>query len=248
MYQRVGTRFGAFNIHHLLGAGGMAAVYYALYAESRQPVALKILSPQLAEVQQFRQRFELEAQITTRLEHPNIVPVIDYGSVDSTLFIAMRYLNGGSLHDHFVLQGSVSLRDTARYLRQLTAALDYAHGQGVIHRDLKLANVLLDDEQNVLLTDFGIARLVESSLHLTDSGSVLGSPHYMSPEQSEGKPLDFAFGYLFAGRDGLFDDQRAFSVSRGYARRYRVTTCQQSAAATVESQSGTADGCGRGAA
>jgi serine/threonine protein kinase len=102
----------------------------------------------------------------------------------------MRYLAGGSLHDRFVLEGTMSLQQTGRYLEQLASALDYAHMQGVIHRDLKLANVLLDDNHCPLLSDFGIARLVESSLHLTDSGSVLGSPHYMSPEQNEGKPLD----------------------------------------------------------
>ncbi len=190
MYQRVGTRFGPYNIRRLLGAGGMAAVYYAINAETQQPVALKILSSQLAEIPAFRQRFELEAQITTRLQHPNIVPVIGYGAADESLYIAMRHLNGGSLHDKFVLDGAVSLRDTAGYLRNLAAALDYAHEQGVIHRDLKLANVLLDEDGTALLSDFGIARMAESSLHLTDTGSVLGSPHYMSPEQSEGKPLD----------------------------------------------------------
>jgi serine/threonine protein kinase len=168
----------------------MAAVYYAIDAETQQPVALKILSSQLAEIPAFRQRFELEAQITTHLQHPNIVSVVGYGAVDESLYIAMRYLSGGSLHDKFVVDGAVSLRDTARYLKNLASALDYAHTQGVIHRDLKLANVLLDEEGNALLSDFGIARMVESTLHLTDTGSVMGSPHYMSPEQSEGKPLD----------------------------------------------------------
>ncbi len=190
MYQRVGTKFGAYNIRHLLGAGGMAAVYYAIDANTQQPVALKILSSQLAEVPAFRQRFELEAQITSLLYHPNIVPVVAYGAVEESLYIAMRYLSGGSLHDKFVIDGTVSLRETAHYLKQLAGALDYAHEQGIIHRDMKLANVLLDDNANALLSDFGIARMLESSLHLTESGSVLGSPHYMSPEQNEGKPLD----------------------------------------------------------
>lgn len=190
MYQRVGTRFGTFNIRHVLGVGGMAAVYYAIDTNTQQPIALKILASQLAEISAFRQRFELEAQITSLLYHPHIVPVVAYGAIDESLYIAMRYLSGGSLHDKFVLDGKVSLRDTARYLNDLAPALDYAHNQGVIHRDLKLANVLLDEEGNALLSDFGIARMLESSLHLTESGSVLGSPHYMSPEQNEGKPLD----------------------------------------------------------
>lgn len=190
MYQRVGTQLGRFTIRHLLGAGGMAAVYYAIDSTTQQPIALKILSAQLADIMAFRQRFELEAQITTRLQHPHIVPIVAYGQIDDALYIAMRYLSGGTLHDRFVIDGAVSLRETAHYLTQLAAALDYAHTQGIIHRDLKLANVLLDDAQNVLLSDFGIARMLESSLHLTESGSVLGSPHYMSPEQSEGKPLD----------------------------------------------------------
>lgn len=190
MYQRVGTEFGKYHIRRVLGAGGMAVVYYALDAIHGQEVALKILSAQLATIPSFRQRFELEAHITARLAHPNIVPVLDYGVVNDGLYIAMRYLAGGSLHDRFVLEGTMGLQETARYLEQIASALDYAHAQGVIHRDLKLANVLLDDNHCPMLSDFGIARLVESSLHLTDSGSVLGSPHYMSPEQNEGKPLD----------------------------------------------------------
>ncbi len=190
MYQRVGTEFGKYHIRRVLGAGGMAVVYYALGATNGQEVALKILSAQLATIPSFRQRFELEAHITARLAHPNIVPVLDYGVVGDGLYIAMRYLSGGSLHDRFVLEGAVSLQETGHYLEQLASALDYAHAQGVIHRDLKLANVLLDENHCPMLSDFGIARLVESSLHLTDSGSVLGSPHYMSPEQNEGRPLD----------------------------------------------------------
>lgn len=190
MYQRVGTQFGEFQIRSVLGAGGMAAVYLAVHGPTGQQVALKILSAQLSHIDSFRQRFELEAQITARLEHPNIVPVIAYGAVDDSLYIAMRYVPGGTLHDKFVLDGSVSLQTTAHYLADIAAALDLAHAHGVIHRDLKLANVLLDEDGRALLSDFGIARLIESSLHLTESGSVLGSPHYMSPEQNEGKPLD----------------------------------------------------------
>jgi serine/threonine-protein kinase len=190
VYQRVGTTFGKYTIRRVLGAGGMAAVYYAIQSETEQPVALKVLTPRLAEIDAFRQRFEWEAHITARLAHPNIVSVYDFGAVEETLYIAMRYLDGGSLHDRFVIEGTVGLQETAGYLTQLAGALDYAHAQGVIHRDLKLANVLLDNERNALLSDFGIARLIESSMHLTDSGSVLGSPHYMSPEQNEGKLLD----------------------------------------------------------
>jgi serine/threonine-protein kinase len=189
MYQRVGTQFGEFYIKSVLGVGGMAAVYLALHIPSQQLVALKVLSAQLSHIAAFRQRFELEAQITVKLDHPHIVPVINYGAVDETLYIAMRYLSGGTLHDKFVLDRQVSLQDTAHYLMGIAAGLDYAHAQGIIHRDLKLANVLLDNQKRALLSDFGIARLMESSLHLTESGSVLGSPHYMSPEQNEGKPL-----------------------------------------------------------
>ncbi len=190
MYQRVGTRFGDFAIKNLLGAGGMAAVYLAIHAPSGQQCALKILSSQLSHIESFRQRFELEAQITARLEHPNIVPVIAFGAVEDALYLAMQYLSGGTLHDKFVIDGAVSLQNTANYLTDIAAALDYAHQHGVIHRDLKLANVLLDENGRALLSDFGIARLLDTTLHLTASGSVLGSPHYMSPEQNEGRTLD----------------------------------------------------------
>lgn len=168
----------------------MAAVYLANHTPTQQIVALKILSAQLSHIESFRQRFELEAKITAGLRHPNIVPVVAYGAVEESLFIAMHYMRGGTLHDKFVLDGSVVLQNTARYLHDIAAGLDYAHSMGIIHRDLKLANVLLNEDSHALLSDFGIARIIESSLHLTDSGSVLGSPHYMSPEQNEGKPLD----------------------------------------------------------
>ena len=190
MYQRVGTAFGKYQVRRVLGVGGMATVYYALAAHMAQPIALKILSTQYADIQSFRQRFEFEAHLTALLAHPHIVPVLDYGAVDHELFLAMPYMAGGSLHDRFVLDGAISLQETGRLLFQLADALDYAHSQGVIHRDLKLANVLLDERNNAQLSDFGIARLAESNLHLTESGSVLGSPHYMSPEQNEGRPLD----------------------------------------------------------
>jgi serine/threonine-protein kinase len=190
VYQRVGTQFGEFHIKNVLGAGGMAAVYLALHLPTQQPVALKVLSSQLSHIESFRQRFELEAQITTALSHPKIVPVVAWGAAEDSLYIAMKYVPGGTLHDKFVLDGHVVLHNTAHYLRDIAEGLDYAHSMGVIHRDLKLANVLLDDDGHALLSDFGIARIIESSLHLTESGSVLGSPHYMSPEQNEGKPLD----------------------------------------------------------
>ncbi len=168
----------------------MAAVYLALHIPTQQQVALKVLSSQLSHIESFRQRFELEAQITTALQHPNIVPVVAWGAAEDSLYIAMKYIPGGTLHDKFVLDGSVVLQNTAYYLKDIATGLDYAHSMGVIHRDLKLANVLLDIGGRALLSDFGIARVIESSLHLTESGSVLGSPHYMSPEQNEGKPLD----------------------------------------------------------
>jgi serine/threonine-protein kinase len=184
----VGRQLGQYTLEAPLGKGGMASVYRAYQASVKRYVAIKVMSPELSADPRFVERFRREVEIIGQLEHPHIVPVIDFGTADGVYFIVMRLIEGGSLDD-IVRTRKLSLPEIARYLDQMSAALDYAHGKGVIHRDLKLSNVLIDKTNNTYLTDFGIAH-IESGNPLTATGLVMGTPAYMSPEQAMGRPLD----------------------------------------------------------
>ena len=185
----VGRQLGQYTLEAPLGKGGMASVYRAYQASVKRYVAIKVMSPELSADPQFVERFRREVEIIGQLEHPHIVPVIDFGAADGVYFIVMRLIEGGSLDD-IVRTRKLSLPEIARYLDQMGAALDYAHGKGVIHRDLKLSNVLIDKTNNTYLTDFGIAHIEGGGNRLTVTGSVMGTPAYMSPEQAMGRPLD----------------------------------------------------------
>src|SRR5258708_25917221 len=147
------------------------------------------MAPEIAEEPGFVERFEREAEVVASLEHPHILPIIDYGEADGLHYIVMRYLNGGSLEER-MHKKPLTLDECVRFLNQLASALDYAHKRGVIHRDLKPNNVLVDTEDNVYLTDFGIARLAQTERKLTTTGSIIGTPAYMSPEQAMGRAVD----------------------------------------------------------
>ena len=182
--------FGHFHIEDELGRGGMALVYKAIDTRTEETVALKILYPHLMSDESTIRRFQREAEVASRLKHDYIVPVIDYGEHDDQIFIAMRYMSGNTLSDLFVEPRAISMSRLIRMMAQIASALDYAHKEGVIHRDLKLQNILLDDKNVAYLSDFGIARLVDGT-RLTATGQIAGTPMYMSPEQIRGKPVDF---------------------------------------------------------
>lgn len=188
MMNFVGRQLGQYTLEAPLGKGGMASVYRAYQSSVKRYVAIKVMNLELSLDPQFVERFQREVEIIGQLEHPHIVPVIEFGSADGVYFIVMRLIEGGSLDD-LVRNRKLSLPEVARYLDQIASALDYAHGKGVIHRDLKLSNVLIDKTNNTYLTDFGIAR-IEGGSNLTATGSVMGTPAYMSPEQAMGRPLD----------------------------------------------------------
>lgn len=167
----------------------MAAVYLGYQRDVDRQVAVKVLPPHPALDSQFVDRFQLEARTIARLQHPHILPLYDYGvTEDNIFFLVMPYINGGAL-DRRTAGKSMPLHEIERILREVAAALDYAHRQGVIHRDIKPANILLDREGNTFIADFGIAKLVGSSANLTGTG-VVGTPAYMSPEQAQGTNLD----------------------------------------------------------
>jgi serine/threonine protein kinase len=185
------NRFGPYIIQEKLGSGGMAVVYKALVEESGATVALKILRNSLAEHAGVVERFKQEATIAQRLRHPHIVAVNRFGAIKGRYFLELQYLPGGTLAQRFRRPTEVHAQEAIRLLRHVASALDYAHHQGIVHRDIKLENILLDRRGDAFLTDFSIARIVDGT-RLTTTGSVMGTPLYISPEQARGETnLDY---------------------------------------------------------
>jgi eukaryotic-like serine/threonine-protein kinase len=202
----IGSTFGdRFRILGAIGEGGMGLVLRAEQLATGQTVALKLLHPDFVGVEQFAQRFEREAKVTTQLSHPHIVKVVEFGQCNGRLFLAMEFLEGAHLGSLIERPGKergrrLSLKRTLAIIRPVLAALEYAHGLGVVHRDLKPENIMvlpprgLFARENVKLLDFGIAKLGEraqaKTQKLTQHGLVLGTPGYMSPEQAVGHEAD----------------------------------------------------------
>lgn len=184
-----GQNLGPYRIIGQIGQGGMATVYRAYHAAMDRDVAVKILPRQLAEEPEFLTRFQQEARTIARLEHVRILPVYDFGESDGLTYLVMRYLEAGTLKD-LMKAGALAWAEVDRLFTQLAEALQYAHAQGVIHRDLKPSNVLVDAERNLFLTDFGIAKLLEGGAQLTNTGALMGTPAYTSPEQAQGDKVD----------------------------------------------------------
>ncbi|MEM9301237.1 MAG: protein kinase [Pseudomonadota bacterium] len=178
-----------YSIDRQLGRGGMATVYLALQQSVERRVALKVMSPVLLVDPTFAERFSREARIAANLYHPHIVAVHDVGVHDEQPYIAMEYLSGGDLAGR-IAADKVDVPFAIRVVREIAAALDYAHEKGFVHRDVKPENILFRDDLTAVLTDFGIARAVNSSTQMTRTGAVIGTPQYMSPEQARGKDLD----------------------------------------------------------
>lgn len=185
----LGQVIGNYQIEERLGRGGMATVYRARQRNMQRDVAIKIMSAELTDDPQFVARFEREAQVIASLEHPRILPVHDFGHEGDLFYLVMRLIEGETLYER-MLNGPLSPEAAARLIGQIAEALDYAHERGVIHRDLKPNNILLDEYDNVYMMDFGLAKLLAVSSPLTETGMVLGTPAYMAPEQWRGDPVD----------------------------------------------------------
>jgi len=189
MEDLTGKQFGPYQIIAPLGEGGMAAVYKAYQPSMDRYVALKVLPRHFADDPEFTSRFQREAKLLAQLQHPHILPVFDYGQAEGYSYIVMPFIQGGTLMDS--LKGEpLPFHRIRQVISQVADALNYAHSHGLIHRDVKPSNVLIDESGNYLLTDFGLARMVEPSTKLTASGAIVGTPAYMSPEQGAGLKLD----------------------------------------------------------
>jgi tetratricopeptide (TPR) repeat protein len=184
-----GATLGAFRILNPIGEGGMAKVYRAYQPSMERYVALKVLPGHFAEDPQFVERFIREARTIAQLEHRNILPVFDFGESNGITYLAMRLVEGGTLKE-LLAKGRLTLHDTLDLMTQICAALDYAHRRGVIHRDVKPSNVILDGEGAAYLMDFGIAKVVGVGGDLTATGAAIGTPAYMAPEQAMGGAVD----------------------------------------------------------
>jgi len=200
---------GRYSLESELGRGGMGIVYLAHEVSLDRPVALKLLPPELSVQPQLKERFLREARTAAKLSHPNIVPIFAVDEVDGFVFFAMAYVGGESLGQRIRTKGPVPASEAARIMREVAWALAYAHAQGVVHRDVKPDNILLEEGSGrALVTDFGIAHVRESP-GMTAVGEVIGTAEYMSPEQASGEPVDarsdmYSLGvlgyYMLSGR------------------------------------------------
>lgn len=184
-----GTTFGPFLIRRTLGRGGMATVYEAQDTRLERAVALKVLPAEFLHDQTFGRRFETEGRLVARLEHPNIVPIYASGIEAGIPWMSMRLLTGNTL-SVLLEQRRPAPFETVQLLRQVGAALDYAHALGVVHRDIKPGNILLDGSGTACVADFGLAQMMHSGNRLTQTGMLTGTPHYMAPEQALGQRVD----------------------------------------------------------
>lgn len=191
-----GEFVAGYRLDEVLGRGGMAVVYLAHDERLGRNVALKVLAPQFAHDEAFRQRFIRESRVAAVIDHPNIIPIFEAGEADGVLFIAMRLVHGRDVLTLIHERGPLPAAQACHIVTQVAAALDAAHKQGLVHRDVKPANMLQDattgdgQPEHVYLSDFGLSKHWQSSSQLTSYGELLGTMDYISPEQIEGRPVD----------------------------------------------------------
>jgi serine/threonine protein kinase len=185
-----GTTIGAFRVEGLLGKGGMASVFRAVQVRLDRPVALKVLNPALAADEKFFERFKIEGINAARLDHANIVPIYEAGEDQGYAFLAMKLIDGESFSSVISRHRVLPPDETVRVLTDVSRALDYAHGRGFVHRDVKPANILIDRAGHVFLSDFGLSKDM-GSRGITATGQWMGTAEYMAPEQAAGRTIDF---------------------------------------------------------
>jgi eukaryotic-like serine/threonine-protein kinase len=180
---------GRYEIIRLLGRGGMAAVFLANDLVLERQVAIKVLPPDMTRDGELIVRFQQEAKTAARLDHPNIIPIHRVESEAGLVYIVMKYVSGQSLEE-VLDKGPLPIPQVRHVLREAALALGHAHRRHVVHRDVKPANIMLDDDGRVVLTDFGISKAVQGASNLTGTGTIIGTPAYMAPEQAKGREVD----------------------------------------------------------
>src|SRR6266508_734044 len=196
---------GRYSLERELGRGGMGVVYLAREVRLDRPVATKLLPPSKASDPKLRERFLREARTAAKLSHPNVIPIHAVEEIGEFVFFAMAYIEGETLTERVRRRGPMAPSEAARVLRDVAWALAYAHGQGVIHRDVKPDNILLESTGRVLVADFGIASVVTGAGALTGgAGEVVGTPEFMSPAQALGEAVDARSDLYSLGIVGYF--------------------------------------------
>lgn len=186
-YSLAGRELGPYRLIEGVGRGGMAEVYLAEDQRLERRVAVKVLPAAMAMEQTFRARFEREARAAAKLQHPHILPVYDYGQQDGITYLVMPYITGGSLAQVIAqARGPLPVNKAMQWADEIASALQYAHDQNIIHRDVKPGNMLIGPGEHILLSDFGIAKVMDATTSLTNTGTSVGSPEYMAPEQARG--------------------------------------------------------------
>jgi DNA-binding beta-propeller fold protein YncE/predicted Ser/Thr protein kinase len=223
----IGSVLAGYRIEGLAGEGGMGRVYRATQLGLNRQVAVKVIVPELAHDADFRRRFQRESELSASIDHPNVVPVYEAGEADGRLFIAMRWVEGTDLRSVIVREGKLDPDRIVAIVEQVAAALDAAHSGGLVHRDVKPANVMLTSThggEHVYLTDFGLTKRAESGSALTKTGAFVGTPDYMPPEQIKGERADaradvYALGcLLFHALTGRPPYDRDTEVAKMYAQ------------------------------
>src|ERR687890_547269 len=228
---RIGNVIAGYRIEERVGRGGMGVVYRAEHLNLRRRAAIKIIAPDLAESEGFRERFTREARIAAALQHPNIVTVYDAGEVEGLLYLAMQYIEGQDLAAVLRRDGRLRPYRAIDVCRQVAAALDTAHAMGLIHRDVKPANVLIEG-RTAFLTDFGLTKRMDGThTELTRAGDVVGTIHYVAPELIELRPE------LATGLDGVI----AKALDKSPDRRFPTCTDLVNAARGVIDAAGPLD-------
>jgi len=188
-----GDVFGGYRIEGVAGRGGMGVVYRAVQLDLGRPVALKLIAADRAADPDFRERFQRESRMAAAIDHPNVVPVHGAGEQDGQLYLVMRYVRGTDLHALIKREGPLAPERAAEIVAQVASALDAAHAAGLVHRDVKPANVLLAGsgrEEHAYLSDFGLTRLLASETHLTETGQWMGTIDFSAPEQLSARRID----------------------------------------------------------